>query len=151
MANSDDSERALRDSENKYRQIFSTSRDACFLFDLQTLDILDVNPAASTLYGYLREDFLRMKMSAVWAEPAQSIASMREMVNSAITFVPLRYHKKKNGAVFPVEVTPANFQWNGRKVIFGAIRDISERVKAEKDLERSPKLTHLCSERMTHV
>jgi PAS domain S-box-containing protein len=59
---------------------------------------------------------------------------MREMVNSAITFVPLRYHKKKDGTVFPVEVTPANFQWNGRKVIFGAIRDISERVKAEKDL-----------------
>ena len=128
-------EQVLRDSEEKYRKVFSTSRDSCFLFDLETLDILDVNTAASTLYGYSQVEFLRMKMSAVWAQPEQSMASMREMVNDEITFIPLRYHKKKDGAIFPVEVTPAYFQLNGRKVVFGAIRDISERVKTEKDLQ----------------
>jgi PAS domain S-box-containing protein len=131
----ENTENALRDSEEKYRKVFLTSRDSCFLFDLETLKILDINASSCALYGYSEAEFLRMKMSDVWAEPEKSTVSLHQMVDNRISFVPLRYHKKKDGAIFPVEVTPATFEWNGRKVIFGGIRDISERIRIEQKLQ----------------
>jgi PAS domain S-box-containing protein len=134
MDNFKEIEQDLRDSEGKYHKVFSASRDACLIFDHETLDILDVNAAATVLYGFSREDFLRMKITGVWAEPEESLATVQQVIDNKIGFLAMRYHKKRDGTVFPVEVTPATFKWGGRTVIFGGIRDISERVKAEEDL-----------------
>ncbi|MBD2157069.1 PAS domain S-box protein [Leptolyngbya sp. FACHB-16] len=47
-------EAALRESEEKYRLLFSNELDAVSLFDTETGEILDVNEAFETLYGYSR-------------------------------------------------------------------------------------------------
>ena len=43
---------AMRESEEKYRQLFATESDAIMIFDTETRDFLDVNNAALDLYGY---------------------------------------------------------------------------------------------------
>ncbi len=48
--------------------------------------------------------------------------------------VPLRFHKKKDGTVFPVEITGRFFEWHGRPVHIAAIRDITERKKTDEAL-----------------
>ena len=62
------SEQALKDSEERYRNVFATERDALFLIDKETLNILDVNESACQLYGYSREEMLRLKNTDMSAE-----------------------------------------------------------------------------------
>ena len=51
--------------------------------------------------------------------------------------IPVRYHRKKSGEIFPVEITATHFEWQGRAVHIAAIRDISFRIEAEKQLRES--------------
>jgi PAS domain S-box-containing protein len=51
--------------------------------------------------------------------------------------VPLRWHRRKDGSVFPVEVTGRVFDLQGRRVRIAAVRDISDRMANEEALRRS--------------
>jgi PAS domain S-box-containing protein len=134
----DDSKRkkaevALQESEKKYRSVFAAESDAIFLIDKETGAILETNNAASELYGYTQEELIQLKNSDVSAEPEKTRQATAEIKKS----IPLRNHKKKDGTIFPVDISASSFVFNGRDVILAAIRDITERREAEKSLQHS--------------
>jgi len=131
--NAEKNQSAIQESEEQYRLIFNLVSDAIFLIDNETGQILEVNKAASSLYGYSREELLSMNHRDVSAEPERT----REATLKEMTVVPLRYHRKKDGAVFPVEITATHLMWKGRKSHLAAIRDITERNKIEDALRKS--------------
>ena len=51
--------------------------------------------------------------------------------------IPLRFHRKKDGTVFPIEITGRFFTRQGRAVHIAAIRDITERKRAEETLRET--------------
>jgi len=123
---------ALRESEDKYRQLFEMESDAIFMIDNETGQILEANATASTLYGYSRDELLCLKNTDLSAQPAET----RRVTTEQGTHVPLRFHSKKDGTVFPVEITGRHFAWRGRQVHVAAIRDITERRRAEETVEK---------------
>lgn len=125
-------EEALRESEAKYRALFEAIPDTIFLMDQETGRILDVNTAATRIYGYSREEFTRLINIEVSAEPEDTARATRE----ATPFIPIRYHRKKNGDVFPVEITANQFVFQGRTFILAVARNIAERQQAEAERER---------------
>jgi signal transduction histidine kinase/ActR/RegA family two-component response regulator len=50
--------------------------------------------------------------------------------------IPIRYHRKKDGTVFPVEITATYLSWRGREVHIAAIRDITFRLQAEEEKKK---------------
>ncbi|MBU2549424.1 MAG: PAS domain S-box protein [Proteobacteria bacterium] len=126
-------EEALRESEDKYRRLFEMESDALVLIDNGSGRILEANEAASAIYGYGREELLSKKNTDLSAEPTETGKATR----GAQTLVPLRWHRKRDGTVFPVEITGSHFEWRGRGVHIAAIRDISERLRAERDLREN--------------
>jgi PAS domain S-box-containing protein len=132
-------EDALRDSEERYRQVFELGSDALFIIENATGNILDVNAAAPIMYGYTREELLGMRNTDLSAEPEETTRATHrtEEVRGESVFIPLRYHRKKNGVVFPVEITGRFFVLDGRNVHVAAIRDITPRIEAEKALRSS--------------
>jgi len=129
---------ALRESEQKYRSLFVVEPDALILIDKETLRIMDANESALLLYGYNREGFLSLDLSAISADPEET---RRLFVSSEsdLEYMTQRYHKKKDGQVFPVEVSRCAFELYERKVIYFAIRDITERKQMEMELEKAHK------------
>ncbi|HBV86408.1 MAG TPA: hypothetical protein DEF42_07090 [Desulfosporosinus sp.] len=123
----------LRESEEKYRQLFDLVADSIFLIDNESGKIVEVNEAAASLYGYTREELLSLKNTDLSAEPDKT----RMATNKGLTTVPLRWHRKKNGTVFPVDITAKHFSWHGNGVHIAAIRDITQRQEAEKALIES--------------
>jgi PAS domain S-box-containing protein len=128
-----EAEKALRESEEKYRQLFNVENDAIFLVDVETGRFLDANPAALRLYGYPLEELLRMHHREVSAEPEKS----QEAVAAGETQVFHRLHRKKDGMVFPVEINGSYYDLGGRLVHVAAIRDITERKQNEEAMQEA--------------
>jgi len=127
------SEAKLVENESKFRSVFTAVGDPLFLIDQETGAILDVNDAAVSLYGYSREELLNLKADNVSAEPNKTKKALDEPNN----LIPLRYHKKKDGTVFPVEITSSQFKLKDRNIVSASIRDITERKKVEDALQKS--------------
>jgi PAS domain S-box-containing protein len=125
---------ALIESEEKYRQLFEMESDALFLIEDKTGKILEANTSASRLYGYTHEELLQMRNVDLSAEPKET---HRSGADQEETHIPVRYHKKKNGSIFPVEISAARLNWRGIPAHMPAIRDITERIRAEELLQSS--------------
>jgi PAS domain S-box-containing protein len=124
--------KALEESEKKYRRLFEMESDALFLIETETGQILEVNTAGEELYGYGHEEFLQMKDSDLWAEPGETRAATAEQR----TNLPVSYHRKKDGTLFPVDITSTFFTLQGREVHVAAIRDITLRIQAEAEKKK---------------
>src|SRR5215467_2605976 len=125
--------RKLLESEELYRHVFEVESDALVLFDISCGQILGVNASAMDLYGYSRKELLAMNRLNLSAESDASIQATLEQTS----FIPLRWHKKKDGTVFPVEISGRYFDLKGRSVCVSAIRDITERRVMEESLKQS--------------
>ena len=121
---------ALRESESRYRGIFNAEWDAVLVADRESGEILDANAAASEMYGYSREEILRVRNIELSAEPEATLRS----VAAGEKRVPIRWHKKKDGTVFPVELSANFVDVRGRKAYVLVVRDIAQRKKAEDAL-----------------
>ena len=126
-------ERALQESEELYRRLFEVESDAILLVDRESGELLAANAAAIRLYGYSREELLSMNRVDLSAEPDKTLrATMAKQ-----EFIPLRWHRKKDGTVFPVEISGCYFDLKGRSVFVSAIRDITNRKRIEEALKKS--------------
>jgi PAS domain S-box-containing protein len=126
-------EETLKASEKKYKRLFEAESDAIFLIDKETGRILDANPAASEIYGYSHEEFLSLKNTDISAEPEKT----RESTANDHNFVPIRYHKKKDGATFAVEISAGVTELDGHQVHIITARDITERLRMQDKLTKS--------------
>jgi PAS domain S-box-containing protein/putative nucleotidyltransferase with HDIG domain len=125
-------EEALRSSEEKYHQLFEVSADALFLVDRENGRFLDVNTAAVKLYGYSREELLRMRNMDLSAEPeATRLVTTQQIIEK----IPLRWNRKKDGSVFPVEIQISFLIWQGKSAHLATVRDITQRRLVEKKIE----------------
>lgn len=127
----------LLESEAKYRQLFEMESDALFLIDNRTGEIYDANLAAVSLYGYSRDELLRMKNTDLSAEPDETRNASVRAISAGTVQIPLRFHRKKDGTVFPVEIMATSLVWKGLSVHIPAIRDITERKQSEAALRRN--------------
>ncbi len=131
-----DREKSIRESEEKYRQLFTMELDAIVIFDEETSFVKDINDAALNLYGYERKEFLQLKATDISADPGKAAHIKKEIIVGNTQNILLQYHKKKDGTLFPAEVSSGVFVFQNRRMISTIIRDISERVQSEEELEK---------------
>jgi PAS domain S-box-containing protein len=123
----------LRESEERYRQLFELESDAVILMDCENHRLLDVNLAAQQLYGYSREEFLQLKTEDLSDEPELT----REIIGSGYFCVPLRWHRKKNGERIAVEITANQINHQGRLTELATVRDITIRQQTLQKLQET--------------
>jgi PAS domain S-box-containing protein len=134
-------EDALRQSEQRFLDIFYSSRDAILILDGEAF--VDCNEATARLLGYPnRNDFLMTHPSEL-SPPMQpdgrsSYDKANEMIQIAVERGFHRFewmHRKANGEDFPVEVSLTPIVHLGKVVLHCVWRDITERKLAEMSKE----------------
>jgi PAS domain S-box-containing protein len=133
IANRKRTEMALRESETKYRALFAAESDGILVVDRLTGTIIDCNDAFPLMYGYRKDELIGRPNTDTSAEPDASRSATQE----GTPHIPIRYHKRKDGSVFPVEITTNVVSLQGRDVIIAAVRDITERKHAEEALREN--------------
>jgi len=126
-------EQNLRESEERYRQLFELESDAVILVDCETHRYVDANPSALRLYGYTREEFLQLTPEQISDEPERT----RATVGTGQVFVPIRWHRRKNGERFAVEIAANLIQHRGRRTELAAVRDITNRQRTMEMLQET--------------
>ncbi|MBD3413496.1 MAG: PAS domain S-box protein [Candidatus Aminicenantes bacterium] len=133
-------EQELEESEEKYRGLFSSLRDAILVADTDR-KIIDCNPAFTELFGYELEEIKGKETEYVYHDP-QQFQEMGELIQQKMGEPDFFYtidYEKKSGDVFPGE-TKVFYLKNDQGEItgfIGLIRDITERMQAERQLRES--------------
>ena len=126
-------EQALRDSEQRYAALFEAAPVPMWVFDVATHQFLAVNRAAIKSYGYSAEEFRSMTIFDI--HPESEFGHLRQTLAEQVRWRKGAWqHRRKDGSVFPAEVFSKSVQHAGRAARFVVALDISEQVKAEKDV-----------------
>lgn len=117
----------------RYRFIFENARDVILLIQRDGR-IIDANSQAVNLYSYERDALLSLSIMDLRAPETRSQAfpQMDEANLKGIFFETL--HCRKDGSVFPVEVSSQGIYIEQNRYLLSIVRDISERKKAEESL-----------------
>ncbi len=123
----------LRKSEITYRGIIDSVTEAIYIQDENGV-FLDVNKAVETMYGYSREYFIGKTPGFLAAPDRNNIPKVADAIASAYNGTPASFEFwgiRKNGDIFPKEVslTPGNYF--GKKAVIAVARDITARKEAE--------------------
>jgi PAS domain S-box-containing protein len=87
-------EKALWESEERYRNLFEHSRDALFITTREGIHI-DVNQSYVDLFGYTREELLNLKAEKIYANPQDRSRFQREMeLKGSVRDFDVRFCKK---------------------------------------------------------
>ncbi|MBI1807099.1 MAG: PAS domain S-box protein [Ignavibacteria bacterium] len=131
-------EAVLRASEERFRQLFQTHPLPMWVYDLKTLQFLEVNESAVKIYGYSRDEFLSMRITEI--RPAEDIPRLLENLKGGRPSLEISgpwRHRLKNGRTIDVEVVSHQTEFMGREAVLVVSLDVTERRRAEQELKIS--------------
>ena len=138
-----EAERAVHESEAKFRELFEATRDALMILDEERF--LDCNQATlDTLRCSSRDDFLGKHPSDL-SPPFQpsgrdSRTAADEMIATAMRDGSARFewlHGRIDGSLFPAEVVLSRCELGGKLVLLSSVRDITQLKEAERAVRDS--------------
>jgi PAS domain S-box-containing protein len=131
-------ERALRESEERYRDLFESSYDVIVLSDASNR-IIDINPRGVELTGYARSELLRMDIlrDLVFPVDREMIRKVLEQVaNGEERIYEVRWRTKEGRIIWFEGASTASLSPHGKPVFRCTLRNITNRKKAEEIMKR---------------
>ncbi len=131
------SEKELTASDERYRRLFEFNPQPIWIYDPESLRILNVNKAAIDHYGYTRNEFLSMTEKDI--EPENDIPELEEKLKLTATEDYLNevfWHKKKNNEVIYVNTHTTTIDYNGVKAHMVTSNDITSQLNYIEAIEK---------------
>lgn len=131
------SEQALRDSEARMKAILDNVVDGILTIDERgTIEM--VNPAAQAIFGYAAEEIVGRNVRLLMPEPYrgqhdQYLRNYRHTGQRRIIGIGREVlGRRRDGTVFPIDLSVSEVQLGDRRLFTGLVRDISERKASEE-------------------
>jgi two-component system sensor histidine kinase AtoS len=135
---------AIAENQKRYRMLFESAGDGIFMLEAEGDNvgrIVSANTAAAEMHGYTVEELLDLD---IWDLDTPEAAAggpdlvrrmlAGEWISAEIT------HRKKDGTIFPVEISAGLLEFEDQKYILAFDKDITERKQAEEALQHAEQL-----------
>ncbi|MBN1927494.1 MAG: PAS domain S-box protein [Prolixibacteraceae bacterium] len=143
ISNRKKAENSLKESEDKFRSLFNQSPQGIYIHDLDG-QITEVNQVACQQLGYTEEELLNLSVFDLHPKSEETINLPKAEIlkqwknwKPGLIHTVIADHRRKDGTVFPVEVTTGQVQFGGRRLILSMAQNITDRKQAEEQLKDS--------------
>jgi two-component system, cell cycle sensor histidine kinase and response regulator CckA len=131
-------EKALKDSEERFRAIFDNIHDGVILADDRMIFLM-VNKTICAMLGYEEKKLIGMSVEHI--HPPDKLGFVKDiffsLLNREISVAPNIPVKRRNGSVFIADIHAALFTLGGSRFIAGFFRDVTERNRMLEALQES--------------
>lgn len=128
-------------SDHLYRYLFEENPMPMFIWEFDTLNIIDCNRQALLKYGYTRDEFLQLNIRDI--RPPEDIPLIEKHTEQEDIYGDIHQkvwrHCNKAGDIMQVKITGHLVDMEGRRCSMVMINDITERLEAEEQLLESLK------------
>lgn len=127
-------EKKLNESNTQFTTLIESAGDALYIADLKG-NILNVNNKSSEQTQYSKEELLKMNVTELDVETLKlkDLQQFWENLPLEDLITVETKHKRKNGSVFNVELRTRHTKLNGKSIIIGLVRDITQRKNREAE------------------
>jgi PAS domain S-box-containing protein len=128
-------EQAMQESEARYRLLFASNPRPSWVYDLESMRFLAVNPAAVAQYGYTEPEFLTMTLADI--RPTDALDEVRSLVDragSGLIAPTQSRHLTRNGREIEVEIASRPLEYDGRRARLVVVEDVTDRRRLEAAL-----------------
>jgi PAS domain S-box-containing protein len=142
VANLQQNEAALRESEVKFRSVAQSANDAIISAD-NSGNIIAWNMGAQTIFGYGEEEVLGQPATLLMPDRYRNahekgLERLRSAGESRIIGKTVEFHGlRKDGSEFPLELSLATWKTGQGTFYTSIIRDVTERKRAEDALQKA--------------
>jgi len=130
-------EKALLESEQRFKSMFTDSLAIMLLIDPETRGIIDANTSAEKFYGWSKEELKKKKIEDI---NTLSLEEIKKEMQRAISQQRVHFefkHRRADGSIRDVEVFSSMIDFKDKLQLHSIIHDITERKKAEEETIRS--------------
>jgi len=136
------SNEALLESENRFKTIFLSTPEAIIIVGVDSEEIIDVNPACSTLSGYSYNELIGMNQKDLLQNYDESIQKDNVITHNNFdedseVNISLNILVSKSGEKIPVQNSSKTILMEGEHYIFAVIFNLSSQKKIEHQLEQA--------------
>jgi two-component system, cell cycle sensor histidine kinase and response regulator CckA len=131
-------EERLRQSQAAFHLLFTNNPQPMWVFNLESLQFLDVNAAAISLYGYSREEFLQMRITDI-RPPEEVPRLLHEIAHlpAQLNHSGIWQHRLKNGQLREMEITSHSLVFHGQNACLVTTHDVTDRRRTEEALRQA--------------
>lgn len=129
---------SLLESNARYQNLFFNNPMPIFIWNIETLEIMEANETAQKEYGYTRDEL--MSMSVLNLSPENEHDKLKGLTRTFLETdvkkeADIWTHIKKTGELMVVDVSSHKIDFNGTAAVLAIANNITEKVRLEEKLE----------------
>jgi PAS domain S-box-containing protein len=133
-----EAEEQLKESEKRFRTIFDNNSDGLIVADIASRDFVLVNPMICRMLGYQEEELKKLKVMDIHPDQDQQqvVDHFEKQARGELKITEKTPVKRKDGTLFFADINTSPLTLDGKAVLLGAFRDVTERIDAEESVRR---------------